>query len=70
MPMATRTLSLSALFCKAWSCAFQGSRLFGGRAVQYIGGALKQAWNEAKTLAAETAAQRQRGWIPERGATG
>ena len=60
MPMASHTLSLSSLFRKAWCYARAAAKRFGGRAVQYIGGALKQSWDEARTLAATIAAQRAR----------
>ena len=60
MPTASHTLSLSSLFRKAWCYARAAAKRFGGRAVQYIGGALKQSWDEARTLAATIAAQRAR----------
>ena len=60
MPMASHTLSLSSLFRKALCYARAAAKRFGGRAVQYIGGALKQSWDEARILAASVAAQRAR----------
>jgi hypothetical protein len=60
MPTASHTLSLSILFRKAWAIARDGARCFGGHAVQYLASALKQAWAEAKALAATVAAQRAR----------
>ena len=44
----------------AWRLARHGARYFGGRASQYFRAALKQAWAEARTLAATVAAQRAR----------
>ena len=60
MPTASHILSPSALFRKAWAIARDGARCFGGHAVQYLASALKQAWAEAKALAATVAAQRAR----------
>ena len=60
MPTASHTLSLSRLFRKAWAIARDGARCFGGRAVQHLAFALKQAWAEARDMAATVAAQRAR----------
>ena len=60
MPTASYTLSPSALFRKAWAIARAGARRFGGRPRSYLSAALKQAWAEAKSLAATVAAQRAR----------
>ena len=60
MPTASHTLSPSALFRKAWAIARAGARRFGGRPRSYLSAALKQAWAEAKSLAATVAAQRAR----------
>ena len=51
---------LKALLTKAWAIARAGARRFGGRASQYLAAALKQAWAEARTLAATVDAQRAR----------
>ena len=60
MPTASHILSPSALFRKAWAIARAGARRFGGRSRSYLSAALKQAWAEAKSLAATVAAQRAR----------
>ena len=43
-----------------WRHARHGARYFGGRASQYFRAALKQAWVEARDMAATVAAQRAR----------
>ena len=60
MPTATRVFNLRPLMAKAWSLARAGARYFGGRASQYFRAALKQAWVEARDMAATVAAQRAR----------
>ena len=60
MPTASHTLSLSDLFRKAWRLAYEGARHFGGRPASYFRAALKQAWAEARDMAATVAAQRSR----------
>jgi hypothetical protein len=45
---------------KAWAIARHGARCFGGRPVAYLAAALKQAWAEARDMAATVAAQRAR----------
>ena len=51
---------LKALLTKAWAIARTGARHFGGRASQYFRAALRQAWAEARDMAATIAAQRAR----------
>ena len=36
--------------CKAWEIAKNAAKKFGGKAIEYIGGALKMAWKMAKGL--------------------
>ena len=60
MPKAETTYPLRSLMQKAWIVARAAARRFGGTARTYLAAALRQAWAEAKTLAATIAAQRQR----------
>jgi hypothetical protein len=60
MPTAKHVYSLPGIMAKAWCLARAGARRFGGRAVQYLAAALRQAWAEAKVLAARIAAQTAR----------
>ena len=60
MPSATRVFNLTVVMSKAWAIARAGARRFGGRARSYFAAALREAWAEARTLAATVAAQRQR----------
>ena len=60
MPTATRVFNLAPLMSKAWAIARAGARRFGGTARAYLAAALRQAWAEARTLAATVAAQRAR----------
>ena len=60
MPRLSPAYPLRSLFATAWSLARAGARHFGGRASQYFRAALRQAWAEARSLAATVAAQRAR----------
>ena len=60
MPAATRVFNLAPLMSKAWAIARAGARRFGGRASQYFRAALREAWAEARDMAATIAAQRAR----------
>ena len=60
MPTATRVFNLTVVMSKAWAIARAGARRFGGRARSYFAAALREAWAEARTLAATVAAQRAR----------
>ena len=60
MPSATRVFNLTVVMSKAWAIARVGARHFGGRASQYFRAALRQAWAEARDMAATVAAQRAR----------
>ena len=60
MPTANRVFNLRPLMAKAWCLARAGARRFGGTARAYLAAALRQAWAEARALAATVAAQRQR----------
>ena len=60
MPRLTTAYPLRLILNKAWAIARDGARRFGGRAVQYLGAALRQAWAEAKAMAATITAQRSR----------
>lgn len=41
---------MKEVMCKAWEIAKNAAKKFGGRAIEYIGGALKMAWEMAKGL--------------------
>ena len=60
MPSANRVFNLTVVMSKAWAIARAGARRFGGTARAYISAALRQAWADAKALAATVAAQRAR----------
>ena len=60
MPELRSAYPLRTIFATAWSLARRGARHFGGTARQYFRAALRQAWAEARTLAATVAAQRAR----------
>ena len=60
MPRLSPAYPLRSILNKAWCYARAGVRAFGGRAVQYLAAALRQAWAQAKSLAATIAAQRAR----------
>ena len=57
MPSATRVFSLTVVMSKAWCLARAGARCFGGRPRAYLAAAFRQAWSQAKALAATIAAQ-------------
>jgi len=57
MPRLSPAYPLRALFAKAWAIARDGARCFGGRPCAYLAAALRQAWSQAKALAATIAAQ-------------
>ena len=42
-------MNLEKLMTTAWTIAREAAARFGGRAFQYIGGALKTAWGQART---------------------
>ena len=52
MPELRSAYPLRAIFATAWAIARGAARAFGGRARQYLAGALKQAWAQAKDTAA------------------
>ena len=54
------SILLKPLMQKAWCHARDGARRFGGLARSYLAAALRQAWSDAKALAATVAAQRAR----------
>ena len=60
MPRLVTAYPRRSIFATAWSLARRGARRFGGTARQYLAAALKQAWVEARDLAATVAAQRAR----------
>lgn len=41
---------MKTIMCKAWKIAKKAAKKFGGKAIEYIGGALKMAWEAAKGL--------------------
>lgn len=41
---------MKEVMCKAWKIAKKAAKKFGGKAIEYIGGALKMAWEMAKGL--------------------
>lgn len=41
---------MKEVMCKAWKIARNAAKKFGGKAIEYIGGALKMAWEMAKKL--------------------
>lgn len=41
---------MKEVMCKAWKIARNAAKKFGGKAIEYIGGALKMAWEMAKEL--------------------
>lgn len=41
---------MKEVMCKAWEIAKKAAKKFGGKAIEYIGGALKMAWEMAKGL--------------------
>lgn len=41
---------MKEVMCKAWKIARNAAKKFGGKAIEYIGGALKMAWAMAKGL--------------------
>lgn len=41
---------MKEVMCKAWKIARNAAKKFGGKAIEYIGGALKMAWEAAKGL--------------------
>ncbi len=41
---------MKTIMCKAWEIAKKAAKKFGGKAIEYIGGALKMAWEMAKGL--------------------
>lgn len=41
---------MKEVMCKAWKIAKDAAKKFGGKAIEYIGGALKMAWEAAKGL--------------------
>ena len=41
---------MKEVMCKAWKIAKKAAKKFGGKAIEYIGGALKMAWEAAKGL--------------------
>lgn len=41
---------MKTIMCKAWEIAKKAAKKFGGKAIEYIGGALKMAWEAAKGL--------------------
>ena len=60
MPRLSPAYPLRSIFATAWSLARAGARHFGGRASQYFRAALREAWAEARDMAATLGAQRQR----------
>lgn len=50
------TINKSNLFKSAWTIARTSAKRNGGKAVEYLSGALKQAWTSAKTVAENVAA--------------
>ena len=60
MPTANRVFNLRPLMAKAWCLARAGARRFGGTARAYLAAALRQAWAEARDMAATIADQRAR----------
>ena len=52
MPELRSAYPLRTIFATAWAIARSAARAFGGRARQYLAGALKQAWARAKDTAA------------------
>ena len=60
MPELRSAYPLRSIFATAWSLARRGARHFGGRASQYFRAALRQAWAEARDMAATIADQRAR----------
>ncbi|UTG99312.1 hypothetical protein [Macrococcoides canis] len=53
----------SVVMKNAWTIAKQGAKKFGGKAVEYIGLALKQAWNLAKQLSGKKQYNNLKGFI-------
>lgn len=41
---------MKEVMCKAWEIAKKAAKKWGGKAIEYIGGALKMAWEKAKGL--------------------
>lgn len=41
---------MKEVMCKAWEIAKNAAKKFGGKAIEYIGGTLKMAWEMAKGL--------------------
>lgn len=41
---------MKEVMCNAWEIARNAAKKFGGKAIEYIGGALKMAWEAAKGL--------------------
>lgn len=41
---------MKEVMCKAWEIAKKAAKKFGGKVIEYIGGALKMAWEMAKGL--------------------
>ena len=60
MPRLSPAYPLRTILNKAWCLARAGARRFGGRPVAYLAAALKEAWAEARDMAATVAAQRAR----------
>ena len=60
MPRLTTAYPLRSIFATAWAVARAGARHFGGTACAYLAAALRQAWAEARDMAATVAAQRAR----------
>lgn len=44
---------MKEVMCKAWEIAKNAAKKFGGKAIEYIGGALKMAWKAVKGLTNE-----------------
>lgn len=44
---------MKTIMCKAWEIARNAAKKFGGKAIEYISGALKMAWKMAKGLTNE-----------------
>lgn len=51
------TFNFSKIMIQAWSVARHMKNVTGGKAVDYIGAAMKQSWSEAKARAAKQAAE-------------
>ena len=60
MPELRSAYPLRTIFATAWRLARHGARCFGGRPVAYLAASLRQAWVEARDMAATVTAQRQR----------